>query len=233
MNKKAKWYKITREDGTSIYDSSFQYRDGYIVKLSDEEFNRDPVCGNGLHYGSIDSAVLDGLGLLEGGEKRDTWAVIPKEINFRVFEVIPLGEQIGITYDKYKTNKLATKELTPEEYLPLLLSSESGVVREVGAMKLAQQNEDIKKKLSSYLRPEDEHTNWLPRWDYLRDPNKFVGVHATTTPEYSKHFYGNKKEGEITSIDSNSLVATLDSIDSKVINLYWLTPARRDFNWIK
>ena len=220
-----KYYKITREDGTSIFDASkppigIAYKDGAITKLPPGEFKNDPECGNGLHYGSIDSAVRNGLGL-ETNSKRGgyAWAVIPTILNFRVFEAIPLGKRVEICRDKYKTDELKTIELTPEEYLPLLLSSESSIVREIGVMKLSQQSEDLKKKFG-FDNIKYKDTEWLKEWDYLKGLDEFGGAKVTTTQEYSESFHGKKIEGIIDSIDPINLVSILKT--GEVLNIGWL-----------
>lgn len=237
-----KYYKITRKDGTPLFDASkppigIAYKDGGITKLPPGEFKDNPECGGGLHYGSIDSAVFDGLiwEKVIDRSNRDissieyNWAVVPTLLNFRVFEAVPLGKQVKICSDKYKTDELKTIELTPEEYLPLFLSSEHPVVREIGAMKLSQQSENLKTKLGFYNN-KDKTIRWLEEWNYLEDLDKFVGTKVTTTEEYSEYFDGRKIKGTIASIDPISLVAILKSKKflniplkrEEVLNIEWL-----------
>jgi len=221
-----RWFKITREDGTSLFDASpppygVIYEVDKIVELPPEKFKDDPFCGYGLHYGDLDSAVLDGLGLIMEN-RRLSWASMARDFNFRVFIVQPLGKKIRITSNKYKTDKLMVEqELRPEEYIPLLLLSESSIVREVGAMRLSKQDERIKRQCFRCLKPGDEATEWLSRWDYTKSLNSFVGKKVTTTEEYSRYCGLKRIVGEISDIDSNTLVA---NIEGKFLNLYWLEP---------
>ncbi|MCK5299593.1 MAG: hypothetical protein KAJ54_00415 [Candidatus Aenigmarchaeota archaeon] len=217
-----KYYKITRGDGTPLFDDpeGIVYKDGAITVLPRKRFKDDPECGNGLqHYRNIDSCVLNSLNLTSKDYyKHNVYLeIIPQIIDFRVFEVMPYREQVRIGYDKYKSRKLKTIEITPKEYIPFFLSSKKLIVRVLGAMKLSQQSEDLKKKFNL---PKDESIAMLDRWNYLMDLDQFIGQEVTSTPEYSKFFHGKKIDGTIISIDSNGPVAELEN--RNYFDLSWL-----------
>lgn len=220
-----KYYKLVFEDMGSLFDRGFKYKIGEIKECDD--FNPEPVCGHGLHYGDLINCIEDGLNNLSidyssinGIQVIDNEMLLYKH-KFKLLEVKPIGRKIKVN-SKFKTNRLKIiREIPAEECVKLFMTDKNLKVRRFGLVYLSLQNNEIKKRFEYYLNEYDDRLNCIREWNFFKDLKQFINkrVHYNEHTGLINHIpltYA----GKITEIDEDLLLAKLDN--EKFINIYWL-----------